>query len=86
MTQWAKILRKWHRWMSIPMLILIPVSAALKFSGNGKVMANIPAWEQAQSLIMLLLAISGGYLYLFRIVNKRRRTKRRARAEVAESV
>lgn len=86
MTEWAKRLRKWHRWASIPMLILVPISAALKFSGNGKVMANIPAWEQLQSLLILVLAISGGYLYLFRLVSKRRRLKRRAETAVPETV
>ena len=76
MTEWAKRFRKWHRWLSVPMLVVVPVSAALKLSGNGSVMAGIPAWEQVQSLLMLLLAVSGGYLYIFRLVNKRRRTRR----------
>ena len=68
------------------MLVVVPVSAALKLSGNGKVMANIPAWEQLQSLLMLLLAVSGGYLLFFRMASRRRRIQRQtdlgtARAE-----
>lgn len=81
MTEWAKRLRKWHRWLALPMLILVPVSAGLKLSGNGSVMAGIPAWEQIQSLLILLLAVSGGYLYIFRLVTKRRRTRRRLVAD-----
>jgi hypothetical protein len=40
-------------------------------------MAQIPQWEIAQSLLMLLLAITGSYLYLIPYLSKRNRSKRR---------
>lgn len=80
MNAWNKWSRKIHRWFAIPTLILIPVSVVLKVSGNGQVMANIPQWEIAQSLLMLLLAISGGYLYLIPYISKWKRNKRRKSA------
>jgi hypothetical protein len=74
---WNKWLRKIHRWFAVPTLILIPISVALKVSGNGHIMAQIPQWEIAQSLLMLLLAITGSYLYLIPYLSKRNRSKRR---------
>ena len=77
---WNKWLRKIHRWFAVPTLILIPISVILKVSGNGQIMASIPQWEIAQSLLMLLLAITGGYLYLIPYLSKRKRNKRRETA------
>lgn len=79
---WTKWLRKIHRWLSIPMFILIPVSVVLKVSGNGAVMTNIPQWEMVQSILMLFLAISGTYLYFLPSVTKWQRNKNRARKAV----
>lgn len=73
---WTKWLRKIHRWLSVPMFILIPISVVLKVSGNGSMMAAIPQWEIIQSLLMLLLAISGAYLYFLPYMMKRKRKKR----------
>jgi hypothetical protein len=67
------------------MLILVPISAVLKLSGQGSLMAAIPAWEQIQSLLILLLALTGGYLYLFRLISRRRRSKRRSPAELSRT-
>ena len=78
MNKWAQWTRKWHRWLAIPMLIVVPLSAALRLSGNGKIMKDIPAWEAAQSILILALALTGGYLYLFRLVNKKKRQRRAA--------
>ncbi len=67
---WNKWLRKIHRWLAIPMFILVPISVVLKVSGNGAVMAAIPQWEVVQSLAMLFLVISGGYLFLLPYFDK----------------
>lgn len=73
-------MRKLHRWLSIPLMVLIPISMVLRVSGNGDVMKETPKWETSQSILILFLAISGGYLYLFRFVSKRRRERRAVRA------
>jgi len=82
MKSWNKWSRKLHRWFAIPTLILIPLSIILKLSGNGQLMAKIPQWEMAQSLLMLLLVITGGYLYLIPYISKWQREKRK-KAKVA---
>lgn len=74
---WNKWLRKIHRWLAIPMFILVPISVVLKASGNGAVMASIPQWEVIQSLAMLFLVISGAYLFFLPYWTKRKRNQRR---------
>ncbi len=75
---WNKWLRKSHRWLAIPMLILVPVSLVLKLTGNGAIVATIPQWEMVQSLIMLFLVISGAYLFFIPYWTKYKRNKRRS--------
>jgi len=76
---WNKWLRKSHRWLAIPMLILVPISLVLKLTGNGAFLAAIPQWEMVQSLIMLFLVISGAYLFFIPYWTKYKRNKRRSK-------
>ncbi len=80
---WNKWLRKTHRWLAIPMFILVPISVVLKVTGNGAVMAAIPQWEVVQSLAMLFLVITGGYLFLLPYLSKRKRNQRRSSGAAA---
>lgn len=80
MKEWAQRTRKWHRWIAVPMFVIVPISAALRLSGNGKIMKDIPAWEAVQSILILLLALTGAYLYTFRLVNRKKRMSRTAAA------
>lgn len=77
MNKWT---RQIHRWFAIPTLILIPLAVVSKFSGGAFHLP--PQFEQAQSLLMLLLAITGGYLYLIPYLAKKNRNKRK-QAKVA---
>ena len=77
--------RKFHRWIAIPTIILIPLAVISKFAGEGA--AHLPSQvEQFQSILMLLLAISGAYLYLIPYIAKRRRNKRKQaqQADIAQ--
>ena len=80
MKEWAQRARKWHRWFAIPMFILVPVAVGLKLSGNGSVVKDVPAFDAVQSVLLLLLVLSGGYLYTFRLINRRKRMRRSAAA------
>ena len=73
--------RKIHRWIAVPTAILIPIAVILKFSG-GAVGHLPPQLEQFQSILMLLLAISGAYLLLVPYIAKQQR-KRRKKAQAA---
>ena len=78
----SRFFNKWtrvfHRWIALPTLILIPLAVISKFS-SGKGFLP-PQAEQFQSLLMLLLAISGAYLYLLPYIAKWKRNRRKARA------
>ena len=80
MKEWAQRVRKWHRWIAIPMFVLVPISVILKLSGNGKAMKDTPAFDAVQSILLLLLVATGAYLYTFRVVNRRKRMRRSAAA------
>ncbi len=71
--KWTRII---HRWFALPTLILIPLAVIAKFTGDGAEHLP-PQVEQIQSILMLLLAISGAYLYLVPYIAKRTRNKRK---------
>ena len=73
--------RKIHRWIAIPTAILIPIAVIVKFSG-GAIGHLPPQFEQFQSILMLLLAISGAYLLLVPYIAKQQR-KNRKKAQIA---
>jgi len=81
----TKFFRKWtrvlHRWFALPTIILIPLAVFAKFTGDGAEHLP-PQIEQFQSILMLLLAISGAYLYLLPYIAKRKRNKRK-KAKIA---
>ncbi len=84
--QMTKFFNKWtrifHRWVAIPTIIIIPIAVITKFTGD--VIGHLPPQlEQFQSILMLLLAISGTYLYLIPYIAKWQRG-RRAKAKAAE--
>lgn len=73
--------RKFHRWIAIPTIIIIPLAVITKFSGDAT--GHLPPQlEQLQSILMLLLVISGTYLYLIPYIARRQRS-RRARTKKA---
>lgn len=68
--------RKFHRWIAIPTIIIIPLAVIAKFTGDGSV--HLPKQiEQLQSILMLLLVISGTYLYLIPYLSKWGRNRRK---------
>ena len=68
--------RKFHRWIAIPTIIIIPLAVISKFTGEGAQHLP-PQIEQLQSILMLLLVFSGTYLYLIPYISKRLRNRRK---------
>jgi len=82
----SKWSRKFHRWIAIPTIIIIPLAVISKFAGNSIVHLP-PQLEQLQSILMLLLVISGTYLYLIPyIVKWQRNHRRKAKVAAKETV
>ena len=82
----SKFFNKWtrifHRWIALPTLIIIPLAVIAKFTGDGAEHLP-PQLEQFQSILMLLLAISGAYLYLIPYIAKQKRNKRKKAQQAA---
>ena len=80
LNKWTRV---FHRWIALPTLIIIPLAVVLKFTGGKELFP--PQIEQFQSILMLLLAISGAYLYLIPYIARWKRNKARAaRAKKAQ--
>lgn len=78
--QMTKFFNKWtrifHRWIAIPTIIIIPVAVITKFTGDAA--GHLPPQlEQFQSILMLLLVISGTYLYFIPYIAKWQRSRRK---------
>ncbi len=70
--------RTFHRWIALPTLVLIPLAVITKFTVPGEHLP--PQVERFQSVLMLLLALSGAYLYVLPYwARRRRRAARRSR-------
>lgn len=77
-----KILNKWfrktHRWLAVPTALLIPMAVVIRISGNPSWQAFLKSFEMAQSLLMLVLAITGAYLFLLPYLTKWQRENTRS--------
>ncbi len=78
-----KWLRKIHRWLAVPTAILIPIAIVIKFSGRPEWQMILKQFDSIQSLLMLVLAISGAYLYLIPYIVKAQRKRKKAKAAAA---
>lgn len=70
-----KWVRKFHRWVAIPTALIIFFAAGIKFVGSAEIVA---AWERIDripSVLMVIMAFSGSYLFLVPYINKARRKK-----------
>jgi len=72
----SKWLRKFHRWIAVPTAIAIPVVLILKLVGNKELMEIWQKLEKIPSILMLIMALSGAYLFLIPYIAKGQRKKR----------
>ena len=71
-----KWFRKFHRWIAVPTALLIPVAVIIKLIGSPQI---VEAWEKLDkipSILMLVMAISGAYLFLLPYIVKVQRKKK----------
>ena len=67
----------------MPTIIIIPLAVIAKFSGSGAEHLP-PSLEQFQSILMLLLVISGTYLYLIPYLTKWKRNRAKTKSNKQE--
>lgn len=75
---WSKWLRKFHRWIAVPTALAIPAAVVIKLIDDPKTVAVWEKLDKIPSLLMLIMAISGAYLFLLPYIAKGQRKKRMA--------
>ena len=73
---WSKWFRKFHRWIAVPTALLIPVAVIIKLIGDPQIAAAWEKLDQIPSILMLIMAISGSYLFLLPYIVKGQRKKK----------
>ncbi len=72
----SKWFRKFHRWIAVPTALLIPVAVIIKLVGSPEVIAAWEKLDKVPSILMLVMAISGAYLFLLPYIVKGQRKKK----------
>lgn len=76
----TKFLNKWlrliHRWIAIPTALLIPVRLVIEAMNNPSMLEFWEKWEKLPSILMLLMALTGSYLYLLPYIVKGQRKRK----------
>jgi hypothetical protein len=72
----SKWFRKFHRWIAIPTALAIPAAVIIKFAGGPELAAMWEKLDKIPSLLMLIMAISGSYLFLLPYIVKWQRKNR----------
>lgn len=77
MTKWlSKWLRKFHRWIAVPTALAIPAALIIKLVGDPKLVVTWERLDKIPSILMLIMALTGAYLYLLPYIVKGKRKKR----------
>jgi hypothetical protein len=76
----TKFLNKWfrklHRWIAVPTALAIPVAVIIKLFGDPQAAATWERLDRLPSVLMLVMAISGAYLFLLPYIVKGQRKRR----------
>jgi hypothetical protein len=73
LTKWF---RKFHRWIAVPTALAIPTAFVIKLFGNPQLIAAWERLDKIPSILMLIMAISGTYLFLLPYIVKAQRKKK----------
>jgi len=85
MTKWlSKWLRKFHRWIAIPTALAIPIAFIIKLVGNSKILEAWQKFEKIPSILMLIMALSGAYLFLLPYIVKNKRKRKLSSPQAVE--
>ena len=72
----GKWLRKFHRFIAVPTALLIPAAFIIKLVGDPQLLAWWEKVDRIPSILMLIMAISGSYLFLLPYIAKWQRRQR----------
>lgn len=72
----SKWFRKFHRWIAVPTALLIPAAVIIKLVGSPETIAAWEKLDKVPSILMLVMAVSGAYLFLLPYIVKGQRKKK----------
>lgn len=72
----SKWFRKFHRWIAVPTALFILAAVVIKFFGSPELAATWEALDKIPSVLMLVMAISGSYLFLLPYIVKGQRSRK----------
>jgi len=72
----SKWFRKFHRWIAVPTALLIPAAVIIKLVGSPETIAVWEKLDKIPSILMLVMAVSGTYLFLLPYIVKGQRKKK----------
>lgn len=72
----SKWLRKIHRWIAVPTALAIPTAFVIKLLGDPEVAMFWAKLEKIPSILMLVMALTGAYLFLLPYIVRGQRKKR----------
>lgn len=82
----SKWFRKFHRWIAVPTALAIPTAVVIKLVGDPQTVAAWEKLDKIPSILMLVMAISGAYLFLLPYIVKLQRKRKAAPAAVSENI
>lgn len=72
----AKWFRKFHRWIAVPTALAIPIALIIKLIGDPKLKGMWEKVDNLPSILMLIMAVSGAYLFLLPYIVKGQRKRK----------
>ena len=76
MKVWTKWFRRFHRWIAVPTALLIPLAVIIKLVGSPETQVAWENLDKIPSILMLVMSISGTYLFLLPYIVKGQRKKK----------
>ena len=73
---WSRWLRKFHRWIAVPTALAIQAAVVIKLVGDPRAVAAWEKLDKIPSILMMIMTISGAYLFLLPYIVKWLRKKR----------
>lgn len=81
---WNKWLRKFHRWFAVPTALLILTAVVIKLAGSPQTNAAWEKLDKVPSILMLVMAVSGAYLFILPYLVKGKRKKNTRKNQIVE--
>lgn len=77
----SKWFRKFHRWIAVPTALAIPTALIIKLVGSEELVATWERLDKIPSILMLVMAITGAYLFLLPYIVKGQRKKKAVKVQ-----